>query len=586
MLRFLTIFISIVLLGNARAETFGLYTYSINWDNETVTITDYPISVTGDLIIPNTIDGRSVTSIGTYAFYNCSSLANVILPDSVTSIESSAFYNCSSLTSLLIPNSVTRIESRAFYNCSSLTSITLSDSVTRIESFVFYNCSNLTKIIIPGSVTHIESSAFYNCSSLTSLLIPSSVTRIASSAFYSCSSLTSITIPNSVTRIESSAFYNCSSLTSIIISKNVTRIESSVFYNCSSLIRITIPDGVTSIEARAFYNCNSLVSIHIPNSVTSIESSAFCNCSSLSRITIPDSVTNIKDGAFQNCSSLTRILIPNSVISIGDGAFQSCISLSSIIIGNSVNRIGDYAFQSCSNLVAIIFEGPPPAFDLNTLIATSTEPTLYYKSYPEAYEVYKESYHLPLVYLGPPSIKVQPQGAIASLTETINLSVTATDAQGSTLAYQWMRNGVNLIEKTAASLSINSLTENDTGSYQVKVSNSQGTTASEAATVTIIASQLYSQEQLDSSLSAGFNLGVQSVRNNAQAYGLYTSEELIDLRPGSSQLLIDNNTMTLQLRLQIQRSEDLRAWSSSPEDLIEVELPMPPGRWFYRFAIP
>jgi hypothetical protein len=289
-----------------------------------------------------------------------------------------------------------------------------------------------------------------------------------------------------------------------------------------------------------------------------------------------------------NCNGLTSIIIPDSVISIGSSAFNNCTRLTSATIGNSVTSIGNSAFQSCSSLVAITFEGAPPAFNLDTLTNTSSEPILYYKSYPEAYNVYKETYNLPLVYLGPPNIQVQPQGAIASLAETINLSVAATDVQGSTLTYQWMRNGVNLSDKTAASLSITSLTATDTGSYQVKVSNSEGTTTSEAAAVTIVASQLYSQEQFDSAqssaLSSGFNLGVQSVSNNAQAYGLYTSTELIDLRPGSSQLQIDNNG-AVKLQLQIQRSDDLSTWTST-DDLIEVELLMQQGKEFYRFAMP
>ena len=273
-------------------------------------------------------------------------------------------------------------------------------------------------------------------------------------------------------------------------------IGDETFYQCTSLTSATIGNSVTSIGTRVFFGCTSLTSINIPNSVTSIGSSAFESCSSLTSATIGNSVTSIGNSAFWNCTGLTSITIPDSVTSIGSSAFYQCSSLTSINIGNSVTSIGYDAFRECSSLVAITFEGAPPAFNLDTLTNTSSEPILYYKSYPEAYNAYKETYNLPLVYLGPPNIQVQPQGAIASLAETINLSVAATDVQGSTLTYQWMRNGVDLIEKTAASLSITSLTATDTGSYQVKVSNSEGTTTSEAAAVTIVASQLYSQEQL------------------------------------------------------------------------------------------
>ena len=115
-------------------------------------------------IIPN-----GVTSIRERAFYDCSSLINIIIPESVTSIRESAFLGCSSLTNITIPDSVTNIGTYVFSNCSNLTNITIPDSVTNIETYVFSNCSNLTNITIPESVTSIENSAFYNCSNLTTV---------------------------------------------------------------------------------------------------------------------------------------------------------------------------------------------------------------------------------------------------------------------------------------------------------------------------------------------------------------------------------------------------------------------------------
>ena len=151
----------------------------------------------------------SVTSIGNYAFYKCSSLTSVSIPNSVTSIGNYAFYKCSSLTSVSIPNSVTSIGDKAFYECSSLTSVTIPNSVTSIGDDIFYNCSSLTSVTIPDSVTSIGRSAFYGCRSLTSVTIPNSVTSIGIFAFDGCSSLTSVTIPNSVTSIGDAAFQNC-----------------------------------------------------------------------------------------------------------------------------------------------------------------------------------------------------------------------------------------------------------------------------------------------------------------------------------------------------------------------------------------
>ena len=342
---------------------------------------------------------------------------------------------------------------------------------------------------------------------------------------------------------------------------------------------------MTSIGSQAFYICSSLTSITIPDSVTSIGSQGFYDCSSLTSIIIPDSVTSIGSQAFYYCSSLTSITIPNSVTSIGSQAFYNCSSLQNITIGKGVTSIGSGAFNECSSLVAITFEGAPPAFDLDTLTDTSSEPILYYKSYPDAYNVYKQTYNLPLLYLGAPDIKVQPQGAIASLDETVNFSVSATDVQGSQVTYQWMRNGVDLDGKTASSLSIASLAASDTGSYQVKVSNHEGTTISEAATVTLLTSQPYSQEAYDAAFSSGFNSGVQLVRSNAETYGLYSSSDFAELRTGSVVLEVGENGNVL-LRLQIERSEDLNTWTAASNDLVECEIPMSTDKEFFRFAIP
>ena len=289
----------------------------------------------------------SVTSIGDYAFYNCSSLTSVTIPNSVTSIGDDAFYYCSSLTSVTIPNSVTSIGNGASCACSALTSVTIPNSVTSIKDNVFYDCSSLTSITIPNSVTSIGESAFNYCSSLTSVSIPNSVTEIGDWAFCACSSLTSVTIPNSVTSIGDDAFYNCSSLTSIDIPNSVTSIGNSAFKNCSSLTSVTIGNSVTSIGDDAFYYCSSLTSVSIGNSVTSIGNYAFCACSSLTSITIPNSVTSIEDYAFRSCSALTSVTLPNNA-TISNNAFEGIIiTIDSIsYAGRDTLVIGNYTLTN------------------------------------------------------------------------------------------------------------------------------------------------------------------------------------------------------------------------------------------------
>ena len=334
-----------------------------------------------------TIEITSATNIGSRAFYECTGLTNVLIPDSVTTIGDYAFAHCSSLMNITIPDSVTSIESGAFFGCSGLTSITIPDSVTSIGSLTFCQCSTLTDIEISDNVTSIEWSTFSGCSGLTSITIPDSVTSIGSSAFKKCTGLTSITIPDSVTTIGDYAFQSCSSLMNITIPDSVTTIGDNAFQFCSSLMNITIPDSVISIGSSAFYGCSKLTSIEIPENVTSIESGIFYNCSGLTSITIPDSVTSIGSVAFYGCLGLTSITIPANVTSIGSGAFAGCTGLillvapenpyysgdgillltkdgsrvvcvstvisGSLIIPSSVTSIDSYAFSGCTGLTSI-----------------------------------------------------------------------------------------------------------------------------------------------------------------------------------------------------------------------------------------
>ena len=139
-------------------ETFksGDYEYSL-LDGGTVNITNY-IGSDSDVTIPAEIDGKKVTSIGGGAFYGCTSLTSINIPNSVTSIGYSAFEDCSNLTSINIPDSVTSIGTYAFGGCSSLTSISIPDGVTSIGNWTFGGCSNLTSINIPDGVTSIGNS--------------------------------------------------------------------------------------------------------------------------------------------------------------------------------------------------------------------------------------------------------------------------------------------------------------------------------------------------------------------------------------------------------------------------------------------
>ena len=150
--------------------TEGGFSYAV--DNGEAIINDFNSLYSGDLVIPDSLGGYTVTSIYSTAFLNHIRITSITIPDSVTSIGCGAFYGCTSLKNIIIPDSITSIGDDVFSNCAGLTSIAIPDSVTSIGSWAFYACTSLTSLTIPDSVTSIGDYAFYDCTSLTSITIP------------------------------------------------------------------------------------------------------------------------------------------------------------------------------------------------------------------------------------------------------------------------------------------------------------------------------------------------------------------------------------------------------------------------------
>ena len=336
---------SVTSIGSNVFDNTGIYNDESNWENDVLYIGNYLIKAKSTLSGEYEIKNRA-KCIANSAFFGCTSLTSITIPNGVTSICNYAFKDCSSLTSVTIPNSVTSIGDWAFSGCNSLTSITIPNSVTSIGDSAFWDCSSLTSVTIPDSVTSIGDWAFSDCNSLTSITIPDSVTSIGDSAFYGCNSLTSITIPNSVTSIGDDPFYVCRKLNQINVDTANTAYSSvnGVLFNKEKTKLIRYPEGKT------------YTSYAIPSSVTNIGDSAFCECYRLTSITIPNSVTSIGDDAFSNCG-IKSITIPNGVTSIGSGAFYDCRSLTSITIPDSVTSIGNWAFKYCTGLKDVYYTG-------------------------------------------------------------------------------------------------------------------------------------------------------------------------------------------------------------------------------------
>ena len=377
----------------AGAETYGDFKYSV-LDDGTVEITKY-VGSAEKVDIPKTIDGKSVTGIGEYAFCNCTSFTSITIPDSVTSIGNDAFNGCTSLTSITIPSSVMSIRTRTFKGCANLTSITIPDSVTSIGWSAFGDCASLTSITIPDSVTSIGNEAFYNCASITKVTIPDSVVSIGGLAFSDCTSLTSITIPDSVTIINGFTFFDCKSLNDVNIPDGVTYVGEGAFSGTAicnnqteevkyidkwlvdsdnSVTDVAVKDGTVGISCGAFSYCGQLKNISIPNSVKYVGGKAFYNCISLTNVVLPYGITNIGASTFSGCESLAGVTIPDSVTSIGEQAFLNTALLKNqtttekyvgkwviywdsdvknVTIKNGTVGIADHAFERKTSLESI-----------------------------------------------------------------------------------------------------------------------------------------------------------------------------------------------------------------------------------------
>ena len=214
------------------------------------------------------------------------------------------------VTSITIPSGVTSIGSHAFKNCTSLTSITIPSSVTSIGDGAFSGCTSLTSITIPSSVTSIGNNAFNGCDIL---LLDNYKSREgypwgATNIIIHNEDVTTTIDENSTDRQVPTAngVYDFIIENMLSIKFDMDNIKEYIERTITS---IDIPDGVTSIGMYAFAGCTYLTSITIPSSVTKISSGVFAGCASLASITIPSSVTSIGTNAFNNCTSLTSITI-------------------------------------------------------------------------------------------------------------------------------------------------------------------------------------------------------------------------------------------------------------------------------------
>ncbi|MBQ7715703.1 MAG: leucine-rich repeat protein [Clostridia bacterium] len=318
--------------------TGKMYNYYPSISDAGSNITTAPWGIYCDSI--KTVEITSgVESVGNYAFYWCTALENVTVPDSLTSISFAAFTGCSSLKCNDYDN--------AEY---------LGNTSNPYVALIKTTDSSVKSCKINDNTKIIGSNAFADCAQLWEIEIPDSVIGIGGGAFSNCNKLSEISLSNSITSIEDDTFVNCSNLACVTIPEGVVTIGNRAFSGCTSLYDVTIPDGVEEIKNEAFYNCFNLIAAVMPDSVTKLGQNAFKGCRGLLSVELSNNLGSIEDGTFYDCRSLSGVTIPNGVTQIGWGAFACCTDLKQVLIHDSITRILGGVFDE-SSLTDIYYSG-------------------------------------------------------------------------------------------------------------------------------------------------------------------------------------------------------------------------------------
>lgn len=374
----------------------------------------------------------AVTSIGEWAFYQCSSLTRIELPQSITEIMHGAFSGCISLSQIELPISVKSIGPVAFGGCKKIKTIHFSQNVTSIDGSAFCECDLLSSIVVEESneyycsqngilytkgketivccpmgiqynalilynVNRIGAYAFAYHNEMYSLSIPENIDYIGEYAFSGCSNIKELYIEDSDKEIELDAklidkcpiktlymgrdrrytghmyfdnrpFMGCTTLTNVTFGNSTSSIIENEFRDCINLSNVELGDGIEIVGSSSFSGCASLRTISLPDNLKRIEGGAFYG-SGISSIIIPKAVENLGVNSFAKCKSLNKVVFDNSKAAIEEDAFYDDSNLLEIDLGLNISSIGVMAFYNCKNLKSITFPNSLSKFGRKAFVA-------------------------------------------------------------------------------------------------------------------------------------------------------------------------------------------------------------------------
>lgn len=287
------------------------------------------------------ISGMAVTSIPSSAFENKWGLEKIVLPKKLETIGYAAFRG-TGLKEIELPENLTTLDSYAFQSCSSLANVKMSGKVTGISGYCFQECKNLQKVELAEGLQVIHNGAFYLCNSLQSINFPSTLTLIDYDSFNG-TDLREIDIPASVENINYRAFCGNKNLKKVTFREGLINIGASTFSGCESIDSIVCPSTLRMIDNSGFQDCKSLKKVQLNEGLVSINANAFRNCSNLTDIVLPSTLENCKGNAFRECGNIKTIEARSVLPPTTDGSCPlSNVDLTGVTLYVPSWSVGEY----------------------------------------------------------------------------------------------------------------------------------------------------------------------------------------------------------------------------------------------------
>ena len=256
----------------------------------------------------------------TLLWYNGTS-DSVSIPLRCTAVASYAFAKCTYLKSFTANEGLISIGTGAFYGCSSLAAVNLPSTVSEIGAYAFDGTPYLQKA--GDFVTEGDGVLIRYQGSETDVIVPDSVSRIAPHAF-SSSKMKSVIIPASVYAIDAYAFADCVGLETVSFSEGLVTVGDGAFRGCKSLKELITPATLSYIGQGAFRGDASVTSAAICGSDLTLSYNAFKDCTALNYTLLSDGVSAVLDNAFDGCTALEGLSVSPETKDISSQALSGC----------------------------------------------------------------------------------------------------------------------------------------------------------------------------------------------------------------------------------------------------------------------